>query len=216
MERALFRALLLTLFLASLPVQAFAQASPPTALVDYILKDQFSAQVVSGVLFSPVIKREGRADLDYAQTNLRLIWGLDPELTVRKLGWKGSFDLIFELTHSFVMDGAGNFISGVTGLLRYNFPSLTDTERLFPYIQTGVGFVYNDVHKDLSQNVIGQAVEFNPQFSLGLHYLLDKKWALDGETMFHHISNAGMSHGRNQGVNAIGGFIGLTRYFKGL
>ncbi len=213
MNRILLKALLMTLFLAALPAQAFAQGSPRSALVDYILKDQFSVQLVSGALFSPVIRPEARPDLHYIQTNIRLIWGLDPDLTARKLGLKGNLDVMFELTHSFIFEGAGDVISGVTGLLRYNLSS--HTERWFPYIQAGVGFVYTDAYKDRSQDLIGQAIEFNPQFSLGVHYLIDKNWALDGEAMFHHISNAGMSDGRNIGVNAIGGFIGVTRYFKG-
>jgi hypothetical protein len=169
--------------------------------------------MVSGALFSPVIKTGSRPDLHYIQTNLRLIWGLDPDLTSQKLDWKGNFDAIFELTHSWIFEGAGNVISGMTGLVRYNLPS--HTERWFPYIQAGVGFVYTDAYKDRSQNLIGQAVEFNPQFSMGLHYLINKNWALDGEAMFHHISNAGMAEGRNAGVNAVGGFLGVTRYFKG-
>ena len=71
MERTLFKALLLTLFLASFHVQAFAQGSPSSALTDYALKDEFSVQVVAGALFSPVIKPEARPDLHYIQTNIR-------------------------------------------------------------------------------------------------------------------------------------------------
>ncbi len=56
------------------------------------------------------------------------------------------------------------------------------------------------------------AIEFTPQASLGLHYLFDKKWSIDTEAMFHHISNAGQSE-RNRGINAFGGFIGLTYFF---
>ena len=212
MERTLFKALLLTLFLASLPVQAFAQGTTPSGLTDYVLKDEFSVQVVAGALFSPAIEPGPRPELHYIQTNIRFIWGLDPDPTVRKLGWNGSFDCVFELTHSSIFEGAGNFISGVTGLFRYDLPF--HSERWHPYIQAGVGFVYTDAYKDHSQDLIGQAVEFNPQFSLGLHYLINRNWAFDGEAMFHHISNAGMSEDRNVG-DAAGGFIGLTRYFKG-
>jgi len=75
--------------------------------------------------------------------------------------------------------------------------------------------VYTDAYKDYSQNAIGQAIEFTPQASLGLHYLIDKKWSIDTEAMFHHISNAGLSE-RNRGINSFGGFIGLTYFFDRL
>ncbi len=57
-----------------------------------------------------------------------------------------------------------------------------------------------------------EAIEFTPQASLGLHYLIDEKWSIDAEAMFHHISNAGLAE-RNRGINALGGFIG-TYLFK--
>jgi len=66
-----------------------------------------------------------------------------------------------------------------------------------------------------SQNAIGHSIEFTPQARLGLHYLINKKWSIDAETMFHHISNAGLDE-RNRGINAFGGFIGLTYFFDRL
>jgi hypothetical protein len=40
-------------------------------------------------------------------------------------------------------------------------------------------------------------------------------WSVDVEGMFHHISNASIAS-RNDGVNALGGFIGATYYFDKL
>ena len=211
MNRLFLSAFLLALSLVSGPLQGFAQVSPSSAFMDYVFRDRVSVQAVAGALFSPVIKPESRPDLNYIQTNLRFIWGVNPDLTVRKPGWKGSLDCILELTNSWIFEGPGNLISGVTGLLRYNF--YPPAEKWFPYIQAGVGVVYTDAYKDRTQSLIGQAVEFNPQLSLGLRYVIHRDWTLDCEAMFHHISNAGMSE-RNTGVNAIGGFIGLTRCFK--
>jgi len=182
-----------------------------TTLVDLILKDRFSMQVISGVLFSPVIEDGPRPDFNYWQTNLRFIWMLDPEKTARKVGLKGNFDFIFELTSSLIFDGPGNVITGVTGILRYDF--FRSYERLRFYAQGGVGIVYTDAHEDLSQTLIGNPIEFTPQFSVGSRYLLNNHWSLDGEAMFHHISNAGMDD-RNKGVNALGGFLGVTYYFS--
>jgi lipid A 3-O-deacylase len=182
-----------------------------TTLVDLILKDRFSMQLISGVLYSPIIENGSRPDFNYWQSNLRFIWVLDPEKTARKIGLKGNFDFIFELTSSFIFDGPGNVITGVTGILRYDF--FRSYERFRFYAQGGVGIVYTDAHEDLSQALIGNPIEFTPQFSVGSRYLLSKHWSLDIEAMFHHISNAGIND-RNKGVNALGGFFGVTYYFS--
>ena len=84
--------------------------------------------------------------------------------------------------------------------------------RFIPYVQGGVGIVYTDAYKDETQQAIGQAIELTPQCSLGLRYLINKNWSLDGEAMFHHISNAGLAK-RNRSINAVGGFVGVTYFF---
>jgi hypothetical protein len=61
--------------------------------------------------------------------------------------------------------------------------------------------------------LIGQAIEFTPQASLGFRSLIHPNWSIDAEAMFRHISNANLA-GRNDGINALGGFIGLTYFFK--
>ena len=66
--------------------------------------------------------------------------------------------------------------------------------------------------KTRPSRAIGQAIEFSPQLSLGVHYLLTRNWSVDGEWMFHHMSNAGMSK-RNRSINALGGFLGFTYSF---
>nr|CBX31822.1 hypothetical protein N47_N26470 [uncultured Desulfobacterium sp.] len=78
---------------------------------------------------------------------------------------EGNMDFIFEFTNSFIFKGAGNIISGVTCLFRYNLPY--GTKNFFPYIQAGAGIVYNDAYKDHSQDLIGQATEYTPQISVG-------------------------------------------------
>lgn len=219
MKRIFITMLMVSIVLLFLPLHSFAQSDrqtgeenkrEPNALSDIIVKDKFSFQTIAGVLCSPVYKISSRPVINYAMADLRFIWGLNPELTVRKLSLDGNIDFIFELTHSFIFKGAGNIISGVTCLFRYNLPYSTNS--FFPYIQAGAGIVYNDAYKDHSQSLIGQATEYTPQISLGGRYLLEKNWSLDGELMFHHISNGGGSE-RNIGVNAIGALIGVTRNF---
>ena len=179
----------------------------PTAGV--YTEGRMSLQLVSGALFSLTGLPEGSPVLNYAQTNLRLGWMLaspGPGGGVLRGNWEG----LVEVSNSIIFKGPGNYIGGVTGLLRYNF--VQPDWDLVPYIQGGVGIVYNDVYKDDTQNAIGQAIEFTPQCSIGVHYLIDKNWALAAEGMFHHISNAGMSK-RNRSINSLGGFIGVTYFF---
>lgn len=219
MRRIFITMLISAMFLKFLPIYSFAQSEVQTGredkheqnfLFDIIAKDKFSFQTVAGALYSPVIKRSSRKEINYAMANHRFIWGLNPELTVRKLNLDGNMDFIFEVTNSVIFKGAGNIISGITFLFRYNLPYGKNS--FFPFIQAGAGIVYNDAYKDHSQGIIGQSIEYNPQISVGGRYLLEKNWSLDGEIMFHHISNAGGSE-RNVGVNALGAFVGVTRYF---
>jgi len=168
-----------------------------------------SFQLVSGALFSLTNLPEDSPVFNYAQTNLRLGWMLyTPGPQEGFL--RGNWEVLAEISNSVIFKGPGNYIGGVTGLLRYNF--VQPDWKVIPYIQGGVGIVYNDAYKDETQQAIGQAIEFTPQCSLGLHYLIARKWSLDVEGMFHHISNAGMSK-RNRSINAVGAFLGVTYFF---
>ena len=174
-------------------------------------KDRISFQMVSGAIFSPFALASRTPVLNYAQTNLRLGWMLtDPSGSAP---FTGNWELIMELTNAYIYKGFGHYIGGLTGLFRYNF--VQPDAKIIPYFQLGAGIVYNDAYKDDTQSAIGQAIEFTPQASLGLHYLLSNNWTIDAEAIFHHISNAGLDH-RNRGINAFGGFIGLTYLFDTL
>ena len=186
-----------------------ASAVDPEPTTGIYTEGRMSLQLVSGALFSLTGLPEGSPALNYAQTNLRLGWMLAspaPGRSVLRGNWEG----LVEVSNSIIFKGPGNYIGGVTGLLRYNF--VQPDWDLVPYIQGGVGIVYNDVYKDDTQQAIGQAIEFTPQCSIGVHYLIDKNWAVAAEGIFHHISNAGMSK-RNRSLNALGGFIGVTYFF---
>jgi len=170
---------------------------------------RLSLQLVSGALFSLTGLPEDSPVFNYAQTNLRLGWMLTdpgPEEAFLRGNWEG----LFEISNSVIFKGFGNYMGGITALIRYNF--VRPDWNVIPYVQAGAGIVYNDAYKDKTQEAIGQAIEFTPQLSLGLHYLITRKWSLDVEGMFHHISNAGMSE-RNRSINALGGFLGVTYFF---
>jgi lipid A 3-O-deacylase len=168
-----------------------------------------SVQVVSGVLFSPVGLGPQTPVFNYWQTNIRFGWMLnDPSTTIGFLN--GNLEAILELSGSYVFNGFGSFIIGPSALLRYNF--VNPRWIIVPYVQVGGGIVYTDAYKDMGQRGIGQAIEFTPQISIGFHYRCTAHWSLDGEAMYHHISNANLAE-RNRGINSLGGFVGVRYFF---
>ncbi len=207
-----FLAVLVAVTAAPLPAVAVDQTHNPrhmdTASARYT-KGQKTLQILSGVLFTPSDRDHGLSSFDYAQTNIRL--GYMRNSPKDTTSWfRGNIEVLLELTNAVVIEGPGNYLGGLTGLVRYNFVQ-PDT-RWIPYIQGGVGIVYNDAYKDKTQSAIGQAIEFTPQASVGLRYHLKGRWSVDAEAMYHHISNAGMSD-RNGGINAFGGFLGISYFF---
>jgi hypothetical protein len=214
-----YLAKILTIILTSavicLPYKMWAYASSsvsPASFSGVYVKDRLSMQLVSGAVFSPTIIASRTPVMDYAQTNLRLGWML---YSPSRQGFlpRGNLEAIMEVTNSIVYKGPGNYIGGVTAMIRYNI--VPKGSRFVPYVQIGVGVVYTDAYKDETQNAIGNSIEFTPQAGVGCQYLINKKWSISAELIFHHISNAGLDH-RNRGINAVGGFIGVTYYFDWL
>ena len=172
------------------------------------IKDRISLQIVSGLLFSPTVLASQTVMMDYWQTNMRLGWMLT-EIFQKQSFLRGNFEALFELSYSYIYKGPGHHLVGITALLRHNF--VQPEPRIAPYFQVGAGIVYTDAYKDPDSG-IGQSIEFTPQGSLGLRFLINRQVSLDAEAMFHHISNAGLAE-RNEGINAFGGFLGMTYFF---
>jgi lipid A 3-O-deacylase len=206
---------LLIVILFLIPYPALSQKTsdgkdqPPEEI---FTKGRLSLQLVSGVINSITKLPKGSPVLGYAQTNVRVGW-MAQSPGRSKSFWRGNWEVIGEVSNSFIYKGSGTYIGGVTALLRYNF--VQPGWRFIPFVQVGAGIVYNDIYKDETQKAVGQAIEFTPQCSLGLRYLINKNWSVDGEAMFHHISNAGMAD-RNRSLNALGGFVGVTYFFDTL
>jgi lipid A 3-O-deacylase len=175
-------------------------------------EDRVSLQLVSGVLFSPFLVGifPDTKVRNYAQTNLRLGWMLSSPSQKRSI-FRGNFEALFALSSSLIYKGSGNYFTGITALVRYNF--VQPGSRIIPYLQAWAGVVYTDAYKDQTQTDIGQAIEFTPQLSVGFRCLVTKEWSVDFEGMYQHTSNAGLAD-RNRGLNAVGGFIGVTHFFK--
>jgi lipid A 3-O-deacylase len=187
-------------------ISAYRESAQPR-----FTKDRVSLQFVSGLIYSPVIQTE-RPTLNYFQSNLRFGW-MFSGIKHDKTWFRGNFEFLMEVTYSNVIKGPGHFMAGLTGLVRYNF--VQPDSHFVPYLQMGAGIVYNDIYKDESQELIGQAIEFSPQASFGLHYMVNDHWSMNGELMFYHVSCAGMND-RNIGVNGAGALVGVTYYFDRL
>ena len=196
------------LFLVILNPSLSLAASNSTA-GDLYVKGGKTIQAGTGLLVSPLFLKTNRRSLDYSMTYLRGGYFLnDP--SEKKFLPRGNLEGIIQGAGSNVTEGFGDYMVELAFLLRYNvvYPGW----RIVPYFQFGAGIVYNDLYKDRTQDLIGQSIEFSPQMSLGFRYILGKRWSLDLEGMYHHVSNAGLDD-RNVGVNAFGGSIAATYFF---
>lgn len=176
-------------------------------------KGRVTVQLVSGALFSPTLLADQHYPVfDYAKTDLRISRMLTDPKDTDSL-FRGNLEALLEITNSIIYKGPGNYVGGLAALGRYNL--VQPGWNLVPYIQAGGGIVYTDVYKDHSQTIIGQAIEFTVEVSLGCHYLINEKWSFDAEAQFQHISNAGLAD-RNAGLNAFGGLAGFTYFYENL
>lgn len=188
---------------------AWAADTAPEASSLYT-RDRISLQFVTGPVSSTSLIGPAIPDFDYWHTGLRLGWMItSPKGDGR--GLDGNLEGLLEFSNAFVYEGFGDYIGGLSGLIRYNFTGVGD--RFIPYVQAGIGIVYTDAYQDETQDAIGQAINLFPQAGAGFRYLLKPNWSLDAEMAFQHISNARMDD-RNDGVNALGVFVGVT-YFWG-
>ncbi|MGD8389800.1 MAG: acyloxyacyl hydrolase [Desulfobacteraceae bacterium] len=200
------RALVVALLL--FPCLARAADTAPDASSLYT-RDRISLQVVTGPISSTSLIGPDIPDFNYWHTGLRLGWMFtSPKGDGR--GLDGNFEALLEFSNAFVYEGFGDYIGGLSGIIRYNFTSAGS--RFIPYVQAGLGFVYTDAYQDETQDAIGQAFNFFPQAGAGFRYLLTPNWSLDAEMAFQHISNGGMDE-RNDGVNALGMFVGVTYFW---
>jgi hypothetical protein len=196
------------LFLLNHPAYPIEKPDPKNVSSRFTIH-RMSVQTATGLLFSTDLIGPDIPTINYSQTNVRMGWMLS---TPKNNGafFNGNWEALVEFTNSVVVEGFGDYIGGLSFLVRYNL--VRPDSKWVPYFQTGVGVVYSNAHKDETQRAIGQSISITPQASIGVRYLFDKNWSFDLEAMYHHMSNAGTDD-RNDGVNALGGFIGLTYYF---
>lgn len=123
---------------------------------------------------------------------------------------RGCFEPMIEFTAARIYNGFGSVLVGPTAFLRYNF--VQPDRRFVPYWQVGIGFVYTDAYRDQTQNAISQPIELYLQTQIGVKWFLRNNVSFNVEAGYINIS-AGNANGRNFGISAFGGTVGMTYYF---
>ncbi|MGC9452604.1 MAG: acyloxyacyl hydrolase [Oceanipulchritudo sp.] len=101
--------------------------------------------------------------------------------------------------------GPGNYIIGGSGGVRWL--CRFEESGIDTYVQASLGIVGNDAYKDMTQNGIGNFLEFRDVIGIGIGVPV-KGQRLHAEMALEHISNAGLAR-RNGGVNLMSFGLGI-------
>jgi len=190
-------------FIIQLAVAGTLRAGEPAADGPF-QKGLFETSLGTGVMFSPVIVGVSRPRVDYTVTEVQLGYMLTdasgPSI------FRGNFEIVGSLFGGGIFDGEGNYVSGTTAWLRYNF--VPHGSRFVPYMQGGAGLTETDLDRRLE----GQNFNFNLNLAAGVRYCFARNWSVNLECRYQHISNADMS-AHNQGVNALGPMLSISHFF---
>jgi lipid A 3-O-deacylase len=163
-------------------------------------------QIMAGPFYS---FSKGATTFNFALISLRIGWMVSP-LILNDGPLRGTFELLGDAVGGPIYDGPGSGLGGALLHLRYNY--VQPGARWVPYLQAGVGGVYSDASQDRNQRLVGSEFEFCIQAGGGLRCLINERWAINGEVLYTHISNANLGD-RNVGVNAVGGTFGVSFFF---
>src|SRR5215470_16819716 len=127
--------------------------------------------------------------------------------------WRGNLELLVDASGGEFFRGPANYLVGGNVLLRWNLLQV-DLPKWVPYLQLGAGGLYHDARNvdTRPQAIFGSNVEAMLQAGIGTRYHLNKRWPIDGELGYRHISNANTS-AHNRGLNSLGGALGLSYFF---
>jgi len=177
-----------------------------TSMTSPFDQGKLELQSASGAFFS--VGHDGEPSLNYSSTAYRL--GIMLNTPAGDGCLRGNYELMLQLMYGSVFDGPGNYLAGGELILRYNF--VQPDSKWVPYVQIGVGAVYNDIYKDQTQRLIGQNWEAVLEASVGVRYFFNERWSGNVEGGFQHISNAN-NDDRNVGLNSLGASVGLGYHF---
>ena len=170
----------------------------------------FDLQVASGVLFSVQTPSLRRPNIDFDLGAVRFGYMLDGPNGRGFL--RGNDEFMVEAAGGSIFHGPGSGLGGISLIYRRNFLIPAVQPYVVPYLEIGGGGIYTDVYHSPEQHVLGAPFEFDLQSSLGLRFRLTRKWSLDAEANFRHLSNADLAN-RNYGVNNLGVLVGVSRSF---
>jgi lipid A 3-O-deacylase len=119
--------------------------------------------------------------------------------------YRGNWELRGEIFGGWQFDPLNAWVIGLTPHIRYHFAT---GSRWVPYIDAGAGVCWTDI----GLPDLGNSFQFNPQAGLGLNWFVRDNLAVSFECRYLHISSAGLSM-PNDGVNTIGGLVGLNWFF---
>jgi len=145
-------------------------------------------------------------DYELVPLILRIGFDLKPFLNKFNIDSKGLVEFLLEPFANTVISPDNNAEVGFNLLFRYAFPL---TERFYPYIEGGVGFVY------MTQHTLEQSTQYNfvPQGGVGVIYFIKKnKLALNAGYRYRHLSNASIKS-PNGGINVNMFLAGLSLFY---
>jgi opacity protein-like surface antigen len=124
---------------------------------------------------------------------------------------RGNFEFLGEVFGGGIFSGPGDALVGADIFLRYNF--VQPQSKIVPFIQVGGGGVYSDAAgDDPIQRNIGSDWSFVLEAEIGVRYHLSPRLAITTGVEYRHISNADTAD-RNQGLNSLGGVIGVSWFY---
>lgn len=155
-------------------------------------------QILGGLYFSPDAN-DDHPRFYYAPTVLR--GGGWWDCPIGPGGSWGRIEPLLEIQGSYVFSGPGNWFFGPSVLLRYNFA--LPGWPIIPYVQGGAGAVFST-----DNDLIRSSGELIAQGGCGCRWWFRPNWSLDVEVQYNRIT------GRGDGIDALGGSLGATYYFR--
>ena len=192
------------------PAETKDVVAAPAPEVDLFHTGAFELQVLSGPFFSQQPTHDARPNFDYELTAVRIGYMLD---TPRGHGFfRGNDEVMFEAQGSVLCQGPGTAMGGASFLYRRNF--VQPNALVIPYVNLGLGGLYDDIYHNRVQRAIGGNFQFNLEGEIGLRFLLGhhSRCAIDVEAAYRHISDASITT-RNDGIDAVGGELGFSVFF---
>jgi len=172
-------------------------------VMDHFHAGRFEGVIGQAVLFSPMIGAH-RPPVNYTVTEIELGYMVTG---VHGNGFsRGNLELVGTLFAGGIFDGRGNYVTGTTLWLRYNF--LQPDDRFVPYVEGGWGLTETDVDRRIQ----GQNFNFNLNLAAGTRYFVAKDWSVNLACHYQHISDAHLAR-PNAGIDAIGPMLSVSHYF---